>query len=425
MSCFPLRIWFRGSTRLHITGRIREVKIWSWKKKTIVAALLICMTVVVLDRVDIGAIGRQWTAKENQEQPSTELTLQEMPAYVADKAPVVSAQTAVVIDQRTGRVLYEKKMNEKIYPASTTKIMTGLLALEHTALTKQVKVSANAVKTEGSAIYLKPGETISMEDLLYGLMLRSGNDAALAIAEGVSGSVEDFVTLMNKRAAEIGANNTQFVNPNGLHDENHYTTSYDMALISREAMKIPEFRTIAGAKNWTAHREDGLYNSFYNKNKVVHQYEGATGIKIGYTKATGRTLVASSKRGDMELICVVMNAPNWFEDSYKLMDFVYNNYTMKTIAQGQQPLRSVALPNGERDSVLIGPKENILCPIVRGEQNGEGETSEISIQYDLKAGVKAPVSRWQEAGSLRIYVNDNFIYAAPLYYMEDIERKVK
>lgn len=397
--------------------------IQGWKKKITCIIVVACMGILIVDSFDLGVLEERRLAKEEAElQLQSQQTIEAVPAHIAQQAPAVSAQTAVVIEQHSGRVLYAKNKDEKIFPASTTKIMTALLALEHVPLDKTIKVSANALKTEGSAIYLQVGEKISLEDLLYGLMLRSGNDAALAIAEGVSGDVEEFVALMNKRAAQLGAMHTQFVNPNGLHDENHYTTAYDMALISKEAMNIPEFRCIAGAKNWSAHRQAGLYNNFYNKNKVVHQYEGATGIKIGYTKATGRTLVASSERNGMELICVVMNAPNWFEDSYKLMDFVYSNYTMKTIAQGQRPLKTVAVDGGEREFVLVGPKENVNCPVAQGEQPSQGEAARITIKYKMDDTCKAPVSRWEKAGELQVYVDGSFVYAEPLYYMEDIQR---
>lgn len=404
------------------------MKIRGWKKKAALAASLLCAAVIVIDSFDLGVLEERRLAEEVQRQSqeqATEMAAEQIPSHIAKQAPAVSAKTAVVIEQNSGRVLYAKDKDEKIYPASTTKIMTALLALENSPLSQKVKVTATALKTEGSAIYLQEGEEISMEDLLYGLMLRSGNDAALAIAEGVSGSVEDFVSLMNKRAAEIGAVHTQFVNPNGLHNENHYTTAYDMALIAREAMKIPEFRTIAAAKSWDAHREAGLFNRFYNKNKVVNQYEGGTGIKIGYTKATGRTLVASSSRDGMDLICVVMNAPNWFEDSYKLMDFVYSNYTMTKIAQGQQPLKRVSVSGGEKEFAAVGPRENVVCPVERrtGTEGGEdGEASRISIQYEIREECKAPVRRWQKAGELRVFVDGDFVYGAPLYYMEDIEK---
>ena len=327
----------------------------------------------------------------------------------------ISAQTSILIEANSGEALYEKNAEEKTYPASITKIMTALIAIENGNLDKMVKISQNAAGVEGSSIYLEKGELISLRDLVYGLMLRSGNDAAIAISEEIGGSTGNFVIMMNKRARELGAFNTNFMNPNGLHDPEHYTTAGDMALISRAAMQNSEFKKIAATKDWVTDRGEGKYNYFYNKNKVVYQYDGGTGIKIGYTKAAGRTLVASSERNGMELICVVMNAPDWFQDTYKLMDYAYNQYETVKIADGQRPIKAVRIWQGNKNFILIGPREDILCPIRKDTEN------EISIEYVLPGRQKAPVRRWQEAGHMKIYVNDCYLFSKPLFYMEDVE----
>ncbi|WP_312651802.1 D-alanyl-D-alanine carboxypeptidase family protein [Aminipila sp.] len=243
--------------------------------------------------------------------------------------PSISAKQAILMDAATGEVLYERNATSKAYPASTTKIMTALLTIEtveelDSDLTQKVKIPAEAVGVEGSSIYLAPEESVSIEDLLYGLMLRSGNDAATALAIIIGGNQENFIDMMNVRAKEIGCTNTHFLNPSGLFDEGHYTTAADMALIAQTAMKNETFKKIAAAETWEASRDPDKYNYFYNKNKVVHQYEGGNGIKIGYTKASGRTLVASAERNGKQLICVVMGAPDWFNDSYKLMDYGFS-----------------------------------------------------------------------------------------------------
>ncbi len=245
-------------------------------------------------------------------------------------APEISAASAIVIDAADGSVLYEKNPQEKAYPASTTKIMTALLTIEtleelQSPVTQTVKVPNEAVGVEGSSIYLAQGEEVRVIDLLYGMMLRSGNDAATALAIIIAGSEDAFAERMNERAQELGCKNTNFINANGLYNENHYTTARDMAVISKEAMKNELFREIAAAQQYTAERDSDKYNYFYNKNKTVHQYEGGNGIKIGYTKASGRTLVASAKRDGRQLICVVMNAPDWFNDAYHLMDYCFEN----------------------------------------------------------------------------------------------------
>lgn len=242
----------------------------------------------------------------------------------------ISAGQAILIDGENGRVLYEKCVDEKAYPASVTKIMTALVTIEtlkehNSPIDQIVEVPACAEGVEGSSLYLKAGEKISIEDLLYGLMLVSGNDAAVALAEVIGGDQNEFVRMMNEKAEMLGCRNTHFMNPSGLFDENHYTTARDMAVICREAMKDPDFKKIVSAKSYVSGRTESSYKTFYNKNKTVSQYEGGTGIKIGYTTDSGRTLAASSERDGRSMICVVMSAPDWFNDAYRLMDYGYAN----------------------------------------------------------------------------------------------------
>lgn len=251
---------------------------------------------------------------------------------LAEPAPIVSAEGAILINAENGRAIYEKNADRKLYPASTTKIMTALVGLEIAEsvgadLSSSISVPYEAVGVEGSSLYLKKDECISLEELMYGMMLQSGNDAATAVAVCMSGSVEAFAKEMNERAKNFGCCNTHFVNPSGLFDENHYTTARDLAIIARQAMRNSSFKTIVGAESWS---DDNSSRSFSNKNKTIHQYEGATGIKIGYTKASGRTLVASAKRGDIELIAVVLNAPDWFDDAYALLDYGFEREGAKS-----------------------------------------------------------------------------------------------
>lgn len=241
----------------------------------------------------------------------------------------ISAGQAVLADGKTGEILYEKSADERAYPASTTKIMTAMLTLEtlkkyDSPLTQTVEIPEEAAGVEGSSLYLKAGEKISMEDLLYGLMLVSGNDAATALACIIGGTQEDFVKMMNEKSAELHCSDTHFTNPSGLFDEDHYTTARDMAVIAGEAMKDPDFRKIVSTKDHRSQRTDSDYINFHNKNKTIFEYDGGTGVKIGYTKASGRTLVASASREGRSLICVVMSAPDWFNDAYSLMDMGFS-----------------------------------------------------------------------------------------------------
>lgn len=238
-------------------------------------------------------------------------------------APTISAEGAILINAEDGSVIYEKNADKRLYPASTTKIMTALISLEimdeiNAELDSEIKVPKEAVGIEGSSLYLKEGEFVTAEELLYGTMLQSGNDGATALAISLGGNMSNFVERMNKKTVELGCRETNFVNPSGLFDKDHYTTARDLALISKVAMETQAFREIVSSKNWSS---DTTGRSFTNKNKTIAEYDGATGVKIGYTKKSGRTLVASAKRGDTELIAVVLNAPNWFQDAYALLDY--------------------------------------------------------------------------------------------------------
>ena len=257
----------------------------------------------------------------------TMLVPQRQNVSVSAHVPSISAAGAILIDARSGEVLYQKNADKKLYPASTTKIMTALVVLEKLGeaklgLQSELIVPAEAEGVEGSTMYLKAEERITVEELLYGLMLQSGNDAAVALASCFGGGgdegVSNFVGMMNARAAELGCTGSHFTNPHGLFDENHYVTARDMASIAAEAMKREDFRTIVGAASW---KSNDTGRSFANKNKTISQYDGATGVKIGYTKKSGRTLVASAERGGKELIAVVLNDGNWFSDAYALLDY--------------------------------------------------------------------------------------------------------
>lgn len=253
----------------------------------------------------------------------------------AQTIPQIWAESYIVIDADSGRIIGSKNADEKLPMASTTKIMTSILTIDNvSSLNKTVEISESCTNIEGSSLYLRPKQRVKILDLLYGTMLRSGNDAAMALAHIAGKNDEDkFITMMNEKAGALGAFNTNFVNPNGLHDNNHYTTAYDLALISKYAMKNDIFREIASTKQYKA---DSLNTVLYNKNKVVFQYEFGSGIKIGYTKAAGRCLVASAKKEDTEIIVVVLNDNNWFDDSYKLFDWAFENYNSYNIVEKGQ-----------------------------------------------------------------------------------------
>lgn len=261
--------------------------------------------------------------------------------------PEVVAESAILIEASTGAVLYNKNMNQQMYPASITKILTALVALENSSMDDTVVFSSAAVNSleEGAAnIGINEGDSLSMEDAMYALLLHSANEVANAIAENISGNTADFVKLMNNRAKEIGALNTNFENPSGLFDENHYTTCYDMALITRECLKNSTFMKIDSTSSYTINGTEltDTVIEFTNRNKMLipgnaYYYEGTIGGKTGYLSQSGRTLISICKRNNMTLISVVMNTntENQFKDAQMLMDYGFNNFNLLNISENE------------------------------------------------------------------------------------------
>lgn len=255
--------------------------------------------------------------------------------YVVSRADVIgsSAKGMAVVDG-DGNVLFEKSMHLKCEPASTTKICTAITVIDRCySLNREVIVPDCAVGVEGSSIYLEKGEKVKVIDLLYGLMLRSGNDCAVALAVLFGHSVEGFAKLMNETAVAAGAVNTNFANPHGLHDDLHYTTAYDLAKITAYAMKNPVFRKIVSTKRYEMSYNDKPYNRIlYNKNKILNEYEGGDGVKTGYTKAAGRCLVSSATRGGKTVIAVVFDCYDMFPECKRLMTKAFERLGVSEIA---------------------------------------------------------------------------------------------
>lgn len=246
-------------------------------------------------------------------------------------APDVSAQQAVLIEQSSGRVLFAKDADEQASIASITKVMTAIIAIESGEMNEKATVSRNAIYTEGSSIYLEQGEEMSLTDLVYGLMLRSGNDAAVAIAEHVGGSEEGFVYLMNEKAKWLGMKNTHFDNPHGLDSETHYSSAHDMAILMQYAMENPVFQEISGSKRYLSENRSYYWQ---NKNKLLTIfYEYCTGGKTGYTKQTGRTLLTTAEKNGMELIAVTLDAPDDWQDHMAMFEWGFEQFEMKEVDQ--------------------------------------------------------------------------------------------
>ncbi len=328
----------------------------------------------------------------------------------------VSAQYACVMDALTGRVLYEKNAYETHSMASTTKIMTALLAIEHTNPDDMVTVSQNAAGTEGSSIYLTAGETIPMETLLYGLMLESGNDAAIAIAEHVGGSVEKFSEMMTERAHSLGAKNTVFQNPNGLDAEGHYTTAYDLALITRAALKHPKFAEIVSTKKKSfSATENAKARSFSNHNKLLSLYNGCIGVKTGFTKKTGRCLVSAATREHMTAICVTLNAPNDWNDHTLMLDYAFNVSSSRPLILKDMVLKSIPVHCGSAKTLELLASEDFFISF--NETEG---LSKLKLDYKLPAEISAPIAKGTPLGHLSVFYDETLVCEMELLAGVDI-----
>ena len=318
-----------------------------------------------------------------------------------------SAKACVVIDMDSGRILLENNAHQALPMASTTKIMTALLALEHCSPDEPVTAGRNAFGVPGTSIYLDLGETLSMEEMLHGLMIASGNDAAVAIAEHVGGSVDDFCSMMTARARELGCTQTVFLTPHGLPKDGHVTTAYELALITREAMQHDLFRTIVGTKKatipWVGRSYSRVLN---NKNALLGSYDGAMGVKTGYTRAAGRCLVTAAERDGMRVICVVLNCWDWFNESKRLLDAAFAGYRSLTIAHAGEQVRTMEVTGsgGESVGAVLG------CDLRSVAAKGEWPAVEIL----LDDAITAPVTKGDVIGEMRLMSGDDVIGSAPL-----------
>ena len=312
-----------------------------------------------------------------------------------------SATSHCVIDALTGRVLYEKNAHTKRGMASTTKIVTAIVALESALPESVATVSEKASRTEGSSLYLKPGEKMSISDLVYGLMLNSGNDAAVVIAEHIGGSVDDFAKMMNELAKKIGASNTHFTNPNGLYDEQHYTTAYDLAIITQYALKNERFKKIVSTKKYTI-ETIGESRKIYlsNHNKLLNTLDGCDGVKTGFTKKTGRCLVSSTTRDGWQTICVTLNAPDDWNDHKSLTNQAFSEYKKKKIISKGQVAKTVYVENGVNNYVDIVVSEDVFAPVK------EGAAIDFEILYNQDKKLAAPLAENEKVGTIELKYND-------------------
>lgn len=320
-----------------------------------------------------------------------------------------SAASAVLVDAASGRVLYEKNANEPRLIASITKLMTALVAVESSPdLSVMVTVQAEWLKgAEGSSIYLLPGDKLTLETLLYGMLLESGNDAAQVVAGYCGGDIETFVTWMNDWAEQLGMTNSHFANPSGLNDDLHYSSAFDMALCAMACMENETIAKIVSTKSITLENR-----TFTNHNKLLSLYEGCIGMKTGYTELAGRTLVSCAEQNGQRLIAVTLSDPNDWEDHKRLYEYGFKTYPHRTLCEEGEVIRTLPVTGSLVRFVGVTPITTMSYPL--------REEEEITTKIELSDTVAAPLEMGGIAGELAFYFNDRKLGTVYLVYAQSV-----
>ena len=328
--------------------------------------------------------------------------------FVPVKAGAVSAQSAAVMDPVSGRLLFAKNSSKQSLIASTTKIMTALLICERCNVLDQMRIPKEAVGIEGSSMYLREGEKLTLQELLYGLMLSSGNDAAVALALYCCGSIEEFANLMNDKARSLGMTQTHFANPNGLDAKNHYSTARDLAILASYAMENPVFAQTVSTKTITVGNR-----CLRNHNKLLWLYPGADGVKTGYTKAAGRILVSSAERNRRRLVAVTINDPNDWHDHATLLDQGFSKYNLQRIVTVGDCVGYREIAGGTPSRVAVLAAENYVYSIAK-EENPQ-------LLLPGSGFIYAPVAEGADAGFAYVLLSGKAVGKIPVVYGETSE----
>lgn len=333
------------------------------------------------------------------------------------QAPCIDGEAAILIDVATGQCLYELNSDQPMYPASTTKMLTGLLALKHADPGDVVTIGPEAEGVDGSSIYLHAGERITLDDLLWALLLNSGNDAAVAVAEHIAGSVDAFVTMMNEEARRLGAVNSHFVNPHGLHDEAHYSTARDLARIAMAAIRDPRFREYVGATAKEISRgHPEAQRCLVNTNKLLWRYQGAKGIKTGYTSHAHQCLAALAERDGRELLAVVLRneSRTVFADCAALLDYGFEEFVAVEAVAAGMPVSRIPVAAGAGElNVVTGRSFHWVFPV-------RNTAPAIHWETVLEREIKAPILEGEPVGSLVVRYNGEDLGRIPLVAGNDV-----
>ncbi len=328
----------------------------------------------------------------------------------------VSANGALLLEPTSGDIVYQKNANQKMPMASTTKIMTAIVAIENNQIDTLVKIPKEATSIEGSSIYLKEGEVFTIRELLYALLLESANDSAVALAYITAGGVDEFATLMNEKADELGLANTHFANPHGLDDDNHYTTPYDLAKLSSYAMSNPVFSEIVSTFKFTIGRHNGDNGLRYlvNHNKLLRSYDGAIGVKTGFTKKSGRCLASCAEKDGVRLICVTLNAPCDWNDHRTLLDYGFTQYESFSLADELDYIIEFDVKNGEANTLYATNLDSLMITLPKGEKN-------ISAKIICNDALFAPITEGDLVGKIIFYNYEDEIATLNLYATNTIK----
>lgn len=329
--------------------------------------------------------------------------------------PQVSAAAAIIMDWRSGQVLYAKNAYRPRAPASTTKILTAIVVLEHARLSEKVVVSRNAASTPGSSMNLTAGQEVTVGELLWGMLLHSGNDACVAAAEHVAGSEAAFVTMANRRAAELGARNTHYRNAHGISVPNHYTTPFDLAMMARYALSIQTFATIVRTREATLPMEGGQWEMrLHNTNSLLWSFAGADGVKTGTTSVAGKCLVASATRDGRRLLSVVLNSGDRYQDTAVLLEWGFDNYGTVCLARAGQSMSTIAVKGGMEDAVAAVPEEDfwVACP--------SWSTGSLGLDLNFEEPIQAPIRQGQVIGVAEATLDDGIVRAVNLVAAEPV-----
>lgn len=324
-------------------------------------------------------------------------------------ARAVSAQNAILLDGQTGRILYEKNAYSRSLIASTTKIMTALVVCEQCNVLDRMRIPKEAVGIEGSSLYLREGEVLTIQELLYGMMLHSGNDAAVALAIYCGGTVEGFSELMNDKAKQLGMADSHFVNPHGLDAPEHYASAKDLAVLAAYALKNPVFATTVSCKSVKIGER-----YLTNHNKLLWRFDGANGVKTGYTRAAGRILVSGAKRQGRQLICVTINAPDDWNDHAQLLEQGFSRYAVTTLIPKGMILGYVEVEGGTCKKAALKAAEAFVYPIA------EEET--VSIELPGSGFIYAPIAKGQDAQRAHVLIDGVPVGSVELIYDLTVER---